>query len=845
MSKRHADSTPDKKAPKRRKFSADEVLVEAARNGDTTAVLEGLEKLRPDTDSKTVSFDAVHEACRGNHDECLALLLPYVETTQMGFGMLLSECIHADHTACTEVLLRHWKSVCSNVAFVPHGHMDGCEGQTSHPCPAMWEDPAVCQVLIDAGAGIEVKDERGRSPLLKMSSLSGALAVVKMLVEAGAEVCTTDNKGNTCLMLAAYFGRTETVRYLVGLPQVDVNKESSNWDVCEGKYPIALHSAVHGGHLDVVQVLIDAGAYIETKSQWGRTPLHVASALGELDIVKMLVEAGASVRATDNLDDTCLIVASTSEHTETVRYLAGLEEVDVNYNNGRRSALLTALRRQRTDVVKVLVDAGADIEVEDERGYSLLEKASMCGDLLRVKMLVEAGAVADAGCLKLAVIKKHTETVRYLAALPQVDVNEMRDGCSVVFHAISFWGSDPDFMQVLIDAGADIEVKDEMGRSPLHYASGVRELGIVKLLIKAGAKVCATDNTGGTCLHIVSAKGRTETVRYLVGLKDVDVNIADDKGYTALHSAVDKGHVDVVQVLIDAGADIDAKNNMGRSPLFWAWKRGKLDIVKVLVKAGADVCVTDNKGDTCLSLTAANGRTETVRYLVGLPEVDVNIADEKDFTALHSAVDEGHVDVVQVLIAAGADIEAKDEMGRTPLHVASENGNMAIVKMLVKAGADVRVAQNEGDTYIDIASAKGHTDTVRYLMNLPEVDVKQTDKLGNTALEAALEQGNAMKEEMKALQEMMKSVMDQQKEMLEAQKGVLGPTQQTAPVSEQPEQGGMAELRAECAEMRETVRQCSEHIVKMAEESKRLAEEMKEEIESLKKAQRKDEGKGL
>ena len=98
MSKRHTDSTPDEKAPKRRKLSGS-VLVEAARNGDTTAVEVGLEKLIPDTDSKTVSFDAVHEACRGNHDECLALLLPYVETTQMGFGMLLSECVHADHTA--------------------------------------------------------------------------------------------------------------------------------------------------------------------------------------------------------------------------------------------------------------------------------------------------------------------------------------------------------------------------------------------------------------------------------------------------------------------------------------------------------------------------------------------------------------------------------------------------------------------------------------------------------------------------------------------------------------------------------------------------------------------------
>ena len=194
MSKQHADSTPDEKAPNSTTLSADEVLVEAARNGDTTAVRAGLEKLIPGTDSKTVAFDAVHEACRGNHDECLALLLPYVETTQMGFGMLLSECIHADHTACTEVLLQHWKSVCSNVAFVPHG-------QEHLSCPAMWEDPAVCQVLIDAGADIETKDDMGRSPL-HLACCSGALAVVNFLVEAGAGVCVTDNEGNACLFVA-------------------------------------------------------------------------------------------------------------------------------------------------------------------------------------------------------------------------------------------------------------------------------------------------------------------------------------------------------------------------------------------------------------------------------------------------------------------------------------------------------------------------------------------------------------------------------------------------------------------------------------------------------------------
>ena len=841
MSKRHADSTPDEKAPKRRKLS-DSVLVEAARNGDTTAVRVGLEKLIPDTDSKRVAFDAVHEACRGNHDECLALLLPYVETTQMGFGMLLSECIHADHTACTEVLLQHWKSVCSNVAFVPHGHKVDIDGKTPRPCPAMWADPAVCQVLIDAGVDIETKDENGRPPLLR-ASISGKIATVKMLVEAGAGVCATDNSGDTCLILASRFGHTETVRYLVGLKDVDVNQvhgkdgftslhyagqqgpgdvvevlidagadveaNQNGWSplllasssghldivkmlvqagarVCitnnerrtclslaayfghtetvrylvglkdvdvnhaENKSCTVLHCAVQEGHRSVVQVLIDAGVDIEAKNDVGRSPLLFASSLGHLDIVKMLVEAGADVCVTDNEGDTCLMLATYCGHTETVRYLVGLKDVEVNHaeNNGWTALHLT-VELKLPGVVQVLIDAGADVEAQDTDGLSPLLFASSSGHLDIVKMLVEAGAVCvtnnnDATCLMLASHSGHTETVRFLAGLKDVDVNQVheKDGFTAL-HCAGQQGRG-DVVEVLIDAGADIEAKNDVGRSPLLFASSSGHLDIVKMLVKAGAGVCVTDNEGDTCLIFATYFGHTETVRYLVGLKDVDVNHADNNGFAPLFVAVQEGHGDVVQVLIAAGADIEAKNKVGRSPLLLASSLGNLDIVKMLVEAGAGVCVTDNEGDTCLILATYCGHTETVRYLVGLPDVDVNQQGMNHQTALHiavhSAVDEGHRDVMQVLIDAGADIEEKDENRASPLLFASRSGHLDIVKMLVEAGAGVCVTNKNGLTCLILASARGHTETVRYLVGLKELDVNSADKSGHTALHHAVEQ---------------------------------------------------------------------------------------------------------
>ena len=725
MSKRHADSTPDEKAPKRRKISADEVLVEAARNGDTTAVRAGLEKLRPDTDSKTVAFDAVHEACRGNHDECLALLLPYVETTQMGFGMLLSECIHADHTACTEVLLQHWKSVCSNVAFVPHGQ----EEEADQPCPAMWEDPAVCQVFIDAGADIETKDDLGRSSL-QLACRSGALAVVKMLVKAGAGVCVTDHEGDTCLLSTAAHGHTETVRYLVSLKDVDVNRKV---DDCLS----ALHAAVEHKHAAVVEVLIDAGADIEAKDHMGRSSLHLACRSGSLAVVKMLVKAGAKVCVKGRNGDTCLFSTAARGHTETVRYLVGLKDVDVNRKADERcSALHAAVEHKHAAVVEVLIDAGADIEAKDHMGHSSLHFACRSGSLAIVKMLVKAGVEVRATdnegdtCLTLAAYFGRTETVRYLVGLKDVDVNHKADDCLSVLHA-AVEHKHAAVVEVLIDAGADIEAKDEDGCSPLLFASSSGHLDIVKLLVKAGAEVRAIGQDGDTCLILAAAFGHTETVRYLLGLPEVDVNRKNNLGKTAL---VCTHNPHALQVLIDAGADIEAKNNIGRSALHLASENGELAIIKVLVKAGAGVRVTDNEGDTCLILAANFGHTETVRYLVALPEVDVNHRGSGGDTALYIASHKVFADVVELLIDAGADIEVTDDKGRSPLHTACLNGNIAVVKMLVKAGAEVRATDNEGSTCLHIASYYGRTETLRYIAGLPGVDVNHADENGMTAL---------------------------------------------------------------------------------------------------------------
>ena len=562
----------------------------------------------------------------------------------------------------------------------------------------------VVQVLIAAGADIEKRDSQGCAPLL-LACMRGCLDIVKVLVQAGAELRVTNWNDDTGLIAASREGHTETVRYLVGLGQVDVDQVGGT------DTTTALHEAGGQNHVDVVQVLIDAGADIEKKDSDERTPLHLAFMEGCLDTVKVLVRAGAKLSGTDRYGDTCLIAASREGHTETVRYLVGLRQVDVDQVGGRftNTALHEAGGKNHVDVVQVLIDAGADIEKETSlRRTTPLLFACVKGCLDAVKVLVQAGAevrVAGADgdtCLMAASRLGDTETVRYLVGLGQVDVDQ--EGGRYANTSLHRAQNHADVVQVLIDAGADIEKKNSEGYTPLHLACMNACLDAVKVLVQSGAEVRVTNYDGDTCLIAASREGHTETVRYLVGLGQVDVDqVGGPDANTALHEAVGKNHADVVQVLIDAGADIEKKDAWGRSPLLLGCKSNVNDVVKVLIRAGADVGARDRDGMTCLMFASAGGFTTIVKSLLCMAEVGVDLVDAEHWTALHQSVANKEEAVIQVLIDAGADVEAKSELVCSPLMMACRAGEVHIVRMLLEAGARLHI-QGNGNIRFDAAA---------------------------------------------------------------------------------------------------------------------------------------------
>lgn len=149
-----------------------------------------------------------------------------------------------------------------------------------------------------------------------------------------------------------------------------------------------------------------------------------------------------------------------------------------------------------------------------------------------------------------------------------------------------------EIVRALIEAGADINIRDNRSDNPFLYASAEGLFEIVKLTIDAKADTKLTNRFGGTALIPAAERGHVEIVRELLTRTDVDVNHINNLGWTALLEAIilsDGGerHQQIVQLLVDHGADVNLADGNGVTPLAHARQRGFEKIVEILLKAGA------------------------------------------------------------------------------------------------------------------------------------------------------------------------------------------------------------------------------------------------------------------
>jgi ankyrin repeat protein len=238
-----------------------------------------------------------------------------------------------------------------------------------------------------------------------------------------------------------------------------------------------------------------------------------------------------------------------------------------------------------------------------------------------------------------------------------------------------FWNAvaenDVQTVEEMLDNGYDVNQRNEVGYTPLITAVEYEKLDVVKSLLSRGANPNLQTKNGVTALHIAAGAGALDIVYALIASSICEIEIRDPnkKGNTPLLWATQKNHVEVVQVLLEAGANPEARNTDDDTAFMLALPRQHLEIVKILIEH--DIA---NEEKRALFLATLEGRSDDVRDILAggcSPEITF-----QGWTPLFLAVLSGKTEVVRVLIKAGCNINANDSMGHNALWWAAKQGSL-------------------------------------------------------------------------------------------------------------------------------------------------------------------------
>ena len=211
-----------------------------------------------------------------------------------------------------------------------------------------------------------------------------------------------------------------------------------------------------------------------------------------------------------------------------------------------------------------------------------------------------------------------------------------------------------------------------------------------------------------------AAAGRTRDVRTELAA-NADVDAVDEKGKTALMRAAIGNHADVVQLLIERGADINRQDRSnGNTALSYAAWTGNVTTLMRLLDHGANVDAKNRQGHTALMDASINGHAPCVRILLD-KRADVNARARNARTPLSAAVWNGHIEVARMLLGAQAKVDVASSNGWTPLMDAASNGNVAMVELLLEHGANPSRKTRDGATPAKVAARHGHRDLAAML----------------------------------------------------------------------------------------------------------------------------------
>ena len=542
----------------------------------------------------------------------------------------------------------------------------------------------------------------GDNSMLHTALEHGQVETVKKLIELGADVDLANSRGRTALHFAIQRGDKPELFDLVmaadpSLNHVDENRVSP------------FLQAIYYGHSGMAKKLANAGCDVNVKDRFERPVIYEAASNGMGELVELLIENGGNVRESDsngttafmmlchsgqlelvkehfdialatqvnNDNQNCLSYAAFSNSPELVEYLCEKTDLENTADQWGRTPLLVACEQDKIEIAKILLKHGANPDtIPPDDSY--LQLPLIHAAFQQNSDMVEALLAADAN-----VSISNAQGNQALHAVCGATSREQR------FGQLPRSEAGAEIIDMLLEKGADPNVKNEAGQTPLaiavanNFPAGIDklikrttevdlDLGQTSLLYWAcrnkmpntvtillnptdptdktlleGSKVNTSDQNGQTPLCLAAAAGDDEVVRILLANK-ADPNLAGDDGQLPLNCALAHQN-NATEMLLAAGASSTAVDGSGRSPIQTAGWYGNEAAIKLLAKQSVNLSATTQSGSTALHFAAWQGHKAAAETLIDLG-VAVDVADADGWTPLHKAAVRGDVEMIKLLL---------------------------------------------------------------------------------------------------------------------------------------------------------------------------------------------------
>jgi ankyrin repeat protein len=328
----------------------------------------------------------------------------------------------------------------------------------------------------------------------------------------------------------------------------------------------------------------------------------------------------------------------------------------------------------------------------------------------------------------------------YDKIISRIDIEKIDNTTAQGLLNIAISKNNTDLLKTAADKGANLDIQDENGRTPLHLTIDRKTPEIAYILIEKGANLDTQDIYGKTPLHWAIIYNRTEIALALIN-KGANLDIKDKYGQSPLLWAIYENNTEIALVLalINKGANLDIKDKSGQSPLHWAIYENNTEIALALINKGANLDIKEDKGGlTPLQWAIYMNHPEIALTLIN-KGANLDLKDKDGNTPLHSATSKNNPEIALALINKGANLDIQDKYGQTPLHWAIYKNNPEIALALINKGANLNMQDEDRSKIpIHLAIEKGLTEiTLALIEKGANLDIQNEN--GKTPLQWAIE----------------------------------------------------------------------------------------------------------